>query len=696
MSKIISSKYQSIIIFISLVFTIYLLGPEYINPTNSDWFLYGDLSTYQLGWKFFRFDEWRFPILSNPNYGIYLGSNLIYSDSIPLFAIIFKLFKFLLPENFQYFSIWIFVSIYLQILFSLLILYKISDDILYSFIGSFFFIFATIFIHRSALHLSLFGQWIILFYFYSEFLDESKRFFWKRIIFLLSITIHFYFTIMIGIIFIIEKIVQLMEKRKSLKSVFFETIHISVICFILMYVLGYFSISLDDTIGWGYGYYNFNLNSFINPLGVTTTNIDWSNFLTVKKFQNGEIEGFSYLGISGFIFFGLYLRFIFIEKEIIIYNKKTIILISVILFLISVSNNYNFGDTNLFEISLNKYIYALGGFVRASGRFIWPIYYLIFFIGIISILRIFPQKKNYIIFILLILQLSDISLGLGNYKLGKQYKSLENHISKNKILGQIANQFEGLRMLEPNNQSKIFSIISPILLKENIKKTDLVYLARVNRSKLTYEKYKIKNLILNNDLTFFNRTVFVSDNVSFVRYLYHKFNNELFFYLNDKIWFVSNERIKNFEFLNDLKLTDIYEINLDIISKIDFKDDKKIAHIGFKKILNKNSLYLDGEEGEVLFRINGEKCTKNTELIIEYENFFSNNTKVIPNVEIIINGKIVKNQILENNIFVSFNCKKNSVNFFNLNVIGAKSEYDLRIGLNREKRSIIIKSLKFI
>ena len=97
---------------------------------------------------------------------------------------------------------------------------------------------------------------------------------------------------MIGIIFVIEKFVQLIEKRNSLKSVFFETIHISVICFILMYVLGYFSISLDDTIGWGYGYYNFNLNSFINPLGVTTTNIDWSNFLAVKNFKMVKLRVF--------------------------------------------------------------------------------------------------------------------------------------------------------------------------------------------------------------------------------------------------------------------------------------------------------------------------------------------------------------------------------------------------------------------
>lgn len=696
MSKIISSKYQTVIIFISLIVTIYLLGLEYIKPTNTDWLIHGDLSTYQLGWKFFRFDQWRFPILSSPNYGIYLNGNLIYSDSIPLFAIIFKLFKFFLPENFQYFSFWIFLSIYLQLLFSLLILYKISNDILFSLIGSLFFIFATIFIHRSALHLSLFGQWIILSYFYSEFLDESKKFFWKKIIFFLSMTIHFYFTIMMTIIFVIEKFVKLIEKRNYLKEVLFEVIHLFFICVITMYVLGYFSIGLDDSLGWGYGYYNFNLNSFINPLGLTSDHIYWSNFLPANEFQNGEIEGFSYLGISGFIFFIFYLRFILIEKNLIIYNRKTIILISIIFFLISVSNNYNFGNTNLFEISLNKYIYAMGGFIRASGRFIWPIYYLIFFIGIISIFRIFPKNKNYIIFVLLILQLSDISLGLSNYKFGKQYGVLDNQIDKNEMLNQIVNQFDELRMLEPKNQSRIFSKISPILLKENIKKTDLIYLARVNRSKITFEKYNIKKLILNNDITFFKKNIFVSDNINFVRYLHYKFKDELFFYQKDNIWFIFKERLKNFEFIDDLELANIYEINLDKISKIDFREDKKFAHVGFKKILNKNFLFIDGEVGEIIFKIKGEKCKKNSELIIEYESFFPNNINLMSDIEIIVNGKIVQNQILENNIFVKFNCKKNSENLFNFNVIGSKSEYDLRIGLNREKRSIIIKSFKFI
>ena len=403
MSKIYYIKNQILIVFFSILLAIYLLGFEYINPINVNWLAYGDLPTYQIGWKFFRFDEWRFPLLSNPNYGIYLNSNLIFSDSIPLFAIIFKIISFLLPENFQYFSIWIITCIYLQLLFSYLIIFKITNDYRYSILSSIFFGLATIFIHRVGINLSLFGQWIILMYFYSEFISEKKKLFFKNLTIILSATIHFYFTMMIIIIFFVEKIYDLIFKKISIKLFFSEIIIIILPILFLMYTLGYFSIGLSDGLGWGYGHYNLNLNSFINPLGRTTQDINWSNFLPTQKFQNGEIEGFSYLGLSGLIFLILFSRFFLIKNSKIIFEKKKVLLISIILIVIAISNNLNFGNINLFEIELNKYIYAMSSLVRASGRFIWPIFYLIFIIGLISIFRLFPQKKIIILISLLIL-----------------------------------------------------------------------------------------------------------------------------------------------------------------------------------------------------------------------------------------------------------------------------------------------------
>ena len=83
MKKSFLFKYHLFLISLSICIGFYLLGFDYINPQNTEWLYAGDLSTYQLGWQFFRIDEWHFPIGMNPNYGIYLNNSIVFSDSIP-------------------------------------------------------------------------------------------------------------------------------------------------------------------------------------------------------------------------------------------------------------------------------------------------------------------------------------------------------------------------------------------------------------------------------------------------------------------------------------------------------------------------------------------------------------------------------------------------------------------------------------
>ena len=125
-------SYQQIFLFvIPLSFCFYLLGYDNFNFSNQSWLINGDLAQYQLGWKFYREDIWRFPLGLNPNYGISNSSSIVYSDSIPLFAIFFKIFKRFLAEDFQYFSFWIFICIYLQALLSLKIIYYFTKNTTY-------------------------------------------------------------------------------------------------------------------------------------------------------------------------------------------------------------------------------------------------------------------------------------------------------------------------------------------------------------------------------------------------------------------------------------------------------------------------------------------------------------------------------------------------------------------------------------
>ena len=92
-------------LFISFLCLAAVVGIENISFKSTEW-LYNnnESSLYQLGWYFFKNDIWRFPLGSNPNYGDNLGNVIVFSDSIPILALFFKLFKSFITENFQYFS----------------------------------------------------------------------------------------------------------------------------------------------------------------------------------------------------------------------------------------------------------------------------------------------------------------------------------------------------------------------------------------------------------------------------------------------------------------------------------------------------------------------------------------------------------------------------------------------------------------
>ena len=188
------------LLIISFLAGLYLLGFNNLNFLNKNWLYLGDLSGYQIGWEFFRNDSWKFPLGFNPNYGLELANSIVFTDCIPLLAFIFKLFKNFLPENFQYFSLWIVLSIYLQLLFSYLIIFNLTKNFYFSVISIFFFILAPIFLHRSGIHLSLMGQWIILFSFYIELNNSKSKPILRGINLILSSLIHFYFTIILIIL----------------------------------------------------------------------------------------------------------------------------------------------------------------------------------------------------------------------------------------------------------------------------------------------------------------------------------------------------------------------------------------------------------------------------------------------------------------------------------------------------------------
>jgi hypothetical protein len=101
-------KYSSSIgVALGIISFVIIYGIKVINPLYTDWLLgNGDLSQHYLGWEFFRKCEWIFPIGMTNKLAYPTETSVIFTDSIPVFAVIFKLFRSILPDRFQYFGIW--------------------------------------------------------------------------------------------------------------------------------------------------------------------------------------------------------------------------------------------------------------------------------------------------------------------------------------------------------------------------------------------------------------------------------------------------------------------------------------------------------------------------------------------------------------------------------------------------------------
>ena len=696
MRKLFLSNYHFLFLVISIISWIYLLGFDYIYPTNVSWLNSGDLSTYQLGWEYFRNDKWRFPIGLNPNYGIYSDSNIIYSDSIPLLAIIFKLFNFLLPEKFQYFSIWIFLCIYLQIFFSFKIIFIGTGHKFFSLIGSLFFLTASIFIHRSGIHLSLLGQWLILCGIFIEISENNKKYFFRLITILLSLVIHFYFFLMLLIIIFSQDFYKLVIKKKYYLDIIKELTIIIILSLVLMYVIGYFSIKLDDGLGWGYGYYNFNLNSFINPSGLNNNGtFSWSNLLMKQNYQNKEIEGFSYLGISGIIFFIIFSINFFKKKYKIFFQNLNWVIIIVPFLIISISNNINFGDLNIISIDLNKFVYAFFSIFRASGRMIWPIYYIIFIVGIIFTFKYFKSKSIYVLLILLIIQIGDTYSGIKNYKFGSQYPEIHKH-KKNPFWIGLSSQFNEILLIESKNQSNIFNHLSRYLIEEKFIKTDLVNLARVNREKTTFAKYDLIKDFNNRNLSVFNKKIFLTKNKNIASYLKHLFQNEIYIYFQDKIWIISNEKIGEYP-QYDLTLETLANLNEKNNFLINFDHASQIPSIGWETQNQIQGLISYGYNSSLILKIKGISCKKKNKIKFDIEKYYKDTENNIK-LSILSENKKIKsyNSNEFKNLVLEINCNASNVYNFIFEIDNPTSLYDQKKGLNREKKSIILKSISIL
>lgn len=388
-------------------------GWSLLDITNVDWLKIGDCGTHFYGWMFFKQTDWRFPFGLTDRLTYPYDLSIIYTDSIPLFAILFKLFSPFLPEIFQYFGIWGVMCLILQGTLASLIVYDHNGSFEQNIAISSLAILQPCMIGRMFNHTALAGQWIILLAIYIWLNKQTFSIYRNRIIAWSTATalasmIHIYFIPMIVIIMIGDMI----ENISKLKDIIKEIILMIISCtcgLTALYLLG----AMNGNVmieGNGLGFYSLNLNTFINSSG-------WSNILHELPYATkGQYEGFGYIGL-GVIALVL---FVSISKLLLIrshpnkyFNKKHALAISFIvlsLIILGMGTIVSFNEHILFTWHYPELLNRLISIFRSSGRMIWPVCYLLIIGAFVIINRILNRKAvTAICLICLILQIWDLS-----------------------------------------------------------------------------------------------------------------------------------------------------------------------------------------------------------------------------------------------------------------------------------------------
>ena len=158
-------------------------------------------------------------------------------------AFIFKIFKSFFSNDFNYFSIWIFICFFLQGFFSYKIIYHYTKDNFYSLFVTLFFLTAPIFLQRMA-YVSVHGaHFLILCAIYIPTIKSkiTRSISWYFLIFI-SLLVNFYFFIMVSIIFALFLSKEMIEERNY--YLFFKKLSaFFILTFSTMYMSGYFTMS---------------------------------------------------------------------------------------------------------------------------------------------------------------------------------------------------------------------------------------------------------------------------------------------------------------------------------------------------------------------------------------------------------------------------------------------------------------------
>lgn len=387
-----------------------VFDPRLLDPSYFRWLLWlPDPATQFLGWHFFRLENWHLPPGAATNYGMDMGSSIVFTDSIPLAALLFKLARAALPDNFQYFGWWMLACYVLQASFGWLLSGIATRLVVPRLAITAMFVLSPLLPDRAIGHYALMAHWLVLaaLYLYLRAPERFATALWCLLICGAALIHAYLLYLVLAVAFADAARRRWIDHAATTHDTLRSTLVIGAALLATMWLAGYFTIPTRAFSGGieYYGRYAANLNSLWNPL--------WgSRFLPAQPVIAGsELEGYNYLGF-GLLAMAPLALFAFWRSGS---GRDArcclpLAVAAVLLSAIALSNQVAWGDRVLFTVPLPRFLLDLIAMVRASGRLLWVGYYaLLLAVPAIIVRNFAPPVATAIVLLGLALQIADLS-----------------------------------------------------------------------------------------------------------------------------------------------------------------------------------------------------------------------------------------------------------------------------------------------
>lgn len=369
-----------------------------IAPQNVDFLLQGkDWSQHFLGWHFYRSVPWGFPVGDFTGLVYPSPTNIGYTDSIPLMAVPLKLIAPFVGA-FQYIGPWLFSAIALQGILGYFILRNMRLGHLYSVLGGILLQMSPVLMARFG-HPALSAHWVLLLAFL-VYLNNSYS--WKSIVsmkvaMILAAWIHPY----LGVMNLIILLAYAVRAPKWYRKVGLSAVLLGLLLG-SWYIIGYLTSYATSNMP-GLGFYTSYLTTFLHA--------PESRFLAWIPYQERfPFEGYAFMGLGtilGILGVGgvqvwrswktktVPIKNVFAHWPMIL-GVGAITIFSLIRFPV-------FEMIRTSELAGSASLHKLFTTFRATGRFIWPLYYAGVLTFLILLGRQFSRRVSVVILALVIL-----------------------------------------------------------------------------------------------------------------------------------------------------------------------------------------------------------------------------------------------------------------------------------------------------